>query len=105
LKERSAREGSGATIYHAIKFELPAGQAQIKVTRGSNVFFIAESKQSIQAVVTPLAESGARITIGFAIFVCVVALYYISSTLNHRWIGTLRSKLIRGKQNPEGASI
>ena len=104
LRERSTRQSSGPTTYHAVAFELPSGQAQIRVTRGSNVFFISESTQPIQAVVTPMSEGSARTIIIVAALICIGALYYISRTLDHRWIGTLRGKLSRRKQNPEGAS-
>lgn len=96
LREASKRQGTGRDVYHAVAFELPPGQARINVTRGSNVQFVSSGSQRIEAVVTPKDAEGVRWTLGFASVVILAALYYISRTLEHRWIGALRSKLSGG---------
>lgn len=104
LRETSKREGTGRDIYHAVSFELPPGQAQINVTRGSKVQFISNGTQRIDAVVTPMDASGVRWTLIFAGLVILAALYYISRTLEHRWIGALRSKLPAGAERPKSTA-
>ncbi len=93
LRETSKRQGSGSSAYHAVTFELPPGQAQINVTRGSGVQFVAPAEGRIQAVVAPKDAGSARNTLVFAGLVIVGGLYYISRTLEHRWVGTVRAKL------------
>jgi hypothetical protein len=77
-----------------VTFELPAGQAQINVTRGSNVQFISNSRTRIEAHVIPMDANGVRMTLSIAGLVIVLAAYYISRSYNHLWIGVLRSKLL-----------
>ena len=93
LQEASKRQTSGRDTYQAVTFELPPGPAQIEVTRGSNVQFISASNQRIDAVVTPMSAGSVRTTLIFTGLVILAALYYISRTLQHRWIGALRRKL------------
>lgn len=93
LRETSKRQGSAGNPYHAVSFELPPGEAQIEVTRGSNVTFVSGSNQRIDAVVTPMRAGSVRTTLIWTGVVILAALYYISRTLEHRWIGILRSKL------------
>jgi hypothetical protein len=93
LREVSKSQSSGRNTYHAISFELPPGQAKIDVTRGSNVYFVSSSNQRINAVVTPMSAGSVRTTLIVAGLVILGALYYISRTLEHRWIGVVRSKL------------
>jgi hypothetical protein len=93
LKETSQRQGSGRTTYHAVSFELPPGEARIEVTRGSNVYFVSSSNQRIDATVTPMRADRARTTLIWMGVAILAALYYISRTLKHRWIGILRRKL------------
>lgn len=104
LRETSKREGTGRDIYHAVSFELPPGTAQINVTRGSNVQFISNGSQRIDAVVTPMDASGVRWILIVAGLVILGALYYISRIFEHRWIGTLRSKLPIGAGRPKSTA-
>lgn len=93
LRESSKRQGSGRNAYHTLSFELPSGQATIDVTSGTGVQFIATGNGRMQAVVTPMDAETSRVTLGFAAIVILVALYYLSRVLEHRWIGVLRSRL------------
>ena len=104
LKESSKRQTGGRTAYHTVSFELPPGQAKIDVTRGANVFFISASDQRISAVVTPMNPGSVRSTLIFTGLVILGALYYISRTLEHRWIGALRSRFTGRKNRPESVS-
>lgn len=93
LREGSKRVGSGRDVYHAIALELPPGTTRVDVTRGSNVRLVSPSEQRIEAVVTPLGETGARMIIIFAGLVALAGLYYISGLYEHRWFPALRSRL------------
>ena len=104
LKENSKRQSSGRDTFHVVTFELPSGQAQIKVVRGSNIFFVSSSSQPISAVVTPLSPGSTYMTLIFAGLVIAGALYYISSLQEHRWVGAARSKLTKLRQRPKGAA-
>lgn len=105
LKEASKRQGSGRDTYQGVSFDLPPGQAKIAVVRGSNVLFISDSNQRIDAIVTPMDPESVRTTFIFAGLVILAALYYISSTLRHWWIWVLWNKLARRKAQPEGVSV
>ena len=104
LKETSKRQSSGGTTYHAVSFKLPPGQANIDVTRGSNVLFVSASSQRIDAVVAPMSAGSGHAVLISAGMAILAALYYISRTLQHRWIWALRSKLESRQQRPKRAS-
>jgi hypothetical protein len=53
LRETATRFGSGRNIYYAVNLALPPGQTEIVITRGADVFFVADSGQSLQATVKP----------------------------------------------------
>lgn len=93
LKESSKRRSGGRDAFHAVSFELPPGQAKIDVVRGANVMFVSGSRQRIDAVVTPMSRESMRTTLIFASFVILGALFYISHTLQHRWLHALRKRL------------
>lgn len=103
LKETSKRQGSGSNAYHAINFELPPGQALIDVSYGSGVTFAATGKGRLAATVTPMSPESARVTLGFAGIVILVALYYLSAVLEHRWFRGLIGKLPGRSQQPKSA--
>lgn len=96
LRETARRQGSGRSSYYAVNFELPAGRHEISVTRGSNVYFISDSDQRLEAVVNPAGVSGPTNTLIFTAVVVLGGLFYISRTTGHRWVGMLRNRL--GKQ-------
>jgi hypothetical protein len=93
LNESSKTQRSGRTTYHAVNFDLPPGQSKINVARGSNVYFVSASDQRIDAVVTPMRIDSARTLFVWAGVIILAALYYISRTLEHGWIGALRRKI------------
>lgn len=97
LKQTSKRQSVKGNVYHVVSIELPPGQARIDVTRGSNVRFVSESNQRIDAVVTPGTSSDTRTTLILAGVVILAALYYISRLFDHQWVGVVRSKLPLGK--------
>jgi len=104
LRETSKRQSIGRNTYHAVSFELPPGQAQISVTRGSNLYFVSGSAQRIDAIVTPMSAGSARTTLIVAGLIILGAIYYISNILEHRWIWLVRSKLSKLRQRPKGAA-
>lgn len=95
LAESARRMGSGRDAYYAVKFDLPPGQARIDVTRGTGVQLITRSDTRIEAVVTLLATNTIRWIIGLTAGAIVLALYYISKALDHRWLSALRGKGMR----------
>lgn len=100
LRQSSRAQSIGREAFHAVSFELPPGETTINVTSGSKVRFLSPSSQRIDAVVKPMTESGVRTTLIFAGVVILLALYYISYTLEHPWIKWIK-KAMRGK-TPQG---
>lgn len=95
LHESARRQGSGRSSYYAVNFELPPGRSEIKVTRGSNVYFITDSNQRLEAVVNPTGVNGPTNIILFTAVVVLAGLFYISRTTGHRWVGVLRNRFAK----------
>lgn len=95
LSGSGTREGSGRNVVYRHQVELPADTTDFRVTRGSNITFAVDG--AAEAVVTPMQGDAARTTIIMAAVVIIAALYYISRTLEHRWI-----KAIMPKSSPGG---
>ncbi len=95
ITESPKRQGTGRTSYYTLPLELPSGQAQINVTRGSGIQLISRSDTRIEATVTPMAASSTRWVLIAAGGVILWALYYISSVTEHRWLMNLRSRFSR----------
>ncbi|MAU01900.1 MAG: hypothetical protein CL608_32585 [Anaerolineaceae bacterium] len=91
LAETSKRQTIGGTTYHVVAFELPPGQTAVEVVRGSDVQFVSNSSQRIDATVTPMNASSTRTTLIFSGIVVLGALYYLSRSVNHQWVGTVRA--------------
>jgi hypothetical protein len=87
------REGTGRDVVYRHETELPAGSADFRITRGSDITFSIDNAGSVNAVVTPLSPDSARTTLIFAGVVMLAALFYISNTFQHRWIKAIRQKL------------
>jgi hypothetical protein len=105
LRASATREGSGANTYYAVHFDLPPGASTIQITRGSDVYFITRSDTRIDAQVTRISPGSVRTTLIFAGVVILGALYYISRTLQHRWIAALRGRLFsRGQRLDRSAT-
>ena len=98
LRESSSRMGAGREAYQGLAFDIPPGEATINVLRGNSVKFTALSNQPLEAVVNPKSPEGARGTLTFAGVVILGALYFISRTLEHRWLKQLISRIPRGKK-------
>lgn len=95
ITESPKRQGTGRAAYYALPLELPPGQAQINVTRGSGIQLISRSDTQIEATVTPMAASSSRWVLIAAGGVVLWALYYISNATEHRWLMQLRSRFAR----------
>lgn len=98
LRESSKRMGAGREAYQGLVFDLPPGEATINVLRGAGVRFTTTSDRPLEAVVTPKSPEGVRGTLTFAGFVILGALFYISRTLEHRWLKQLAGRIPRGKK-------
>lgn len=95
LSGSGTREGSGRNVVYRHQVELPAGTTDFRVTRGSNVTFAVDG--AAEATVVPMQGDAARTTLIVAALVIIAALFYISRTLEHRWI-----KAIMPKSTPSG---
>jgi hypothetical protein len=92
LSGSSTRQGSGASATYELDFVLPPGVSEFTITRGQNVNFVASTDSRLEATVQPMSASSLRTTLIAAAVVTLVALFYISSTTNHRWIGFMRGQ-------------
>jgi hypothetical protein len=94
LSGTSIRAGSGTNATYMYEFELPPGVSEFTVVRGTNVNFTANTATKLEATVRPLTAKDTRTTIIVAAVVVLGALFYVSRTTGHRWIGILRRQEI-----------
>jgi hypothetical protein len=92
LSGSAARQGTGTSSTYVYEFELPTGKTEFTISRGTDVHFIANTPIKLEATVQPVSENAARTTLMVGAVVALLALYYISRTTGHRWIGILRGK-------------
>lgn len=90
LSGTSKRQGSGASATYTIEFQLPPGESEFTITRGSNVNFVADTETKLEATVQPLSPSSLRTTLIVTAVVVVGTLFYISRITKHRWINRFR---------------
>jgi hypothetical protein len=90
----STRQSSGSKVTQLFEFSLPPGVSVLTVTRGTGVSFAGNTTTSLKATMEPLSQGEASTTIGVALIVVVVALFYISRSTGHRWISMLRPKQV-----------
>lgn len=90
------REGSGRSAIYRHAVELPEGDTEFRVTRGSNITVALAGSGSVE--VTPMEGDAARSTIIVAIVIILGALFYLSRTLEHRWLKALMLKVSPGSQ-------
>lgn len=89
---RSIVQRNGNTSTQIFDFTLPPGTSEITVARGNDVRFVSNSDTSLKAIVQPLSASDARTTLIAVIIVVLGALFYLSSTNDHRWISASRRR-------------
>ena len=90
---RSTREGNGRTATQLFAFELPSGSSEFAIENGTDVIFTADTDTQLTATVQPVSASTTRNTIIALIVATIGSLYYLSSTMNHRWIDMLRARM------------
>ena len=90
LSESPTREGTGTSATYLLEFELPPGETEFSLTRGSNVSFVTTTETVLEATVLPASVSSARTTATIAVIVVLGALFYISRTTGHNWIHIIR---------------
>lgn len=93
---RGVREGTGRNAVYVATTELPTGESQVRVTRGSGVTFELNGSGSIQANVAARDAEGNRNILIVAGVVCLGLLAYISFTTNHAWLGMARQRFAPG---------
>lgn len=96
LNERSVSEGTGSNAVNTVTFELPAGEADLRLTRGSGVTVAIEASGTVDAVVMPVSDDEARNAWLLVGAVVIVALFYISRTTGHAWLNWVRQRLSIG---------
>ena len=104
LNASSSLQGSRPDLYESVAFNLPPGQVTIHVKRGSDIWFVSDSDAALHAVVTPLSVEDVQFTITFAGSIILIALYFISSTMQHRWVGMLRDRGVAHTRSTSAAS-
>lgn len=90
----SARQGSGRTATHTIMLDVPPGEHEFRVSRGSNVSLYYNGPATVDVIVNPQSEGEARTTIIGAIVGVLLGLYLASRSLGHPW-------LRRGRQDDD----
>jgi preprotein translocase subunit SecE len=86
----STRQGSGSGATQLFEFELPTGNSEFTITRGTNVNFVANTETRLQTTVNPVSSDTFRTIIIVAAIVILGALFYASHVTKHRWMQTLR---------------
>ena len=73
---------------------LPFGVSQFTVTRGTDVIFATTTATRLVMSAQQLSETDTRTTIIIAGMVIVGALFYISRATDHRWLVSLRGRIV-----------
>jgi hypothetical protein len=96
MPRSSTKQDNGTTVSQLVEFVLPPGAGEFTVVRGSNVTtdvnFVANTETKLEATAQPLNTNDTRTTVIIAVLVVSGALFYVSRTTNHRWIGILRGQ-------------
>lgn len=87
---RSARSGSGANSVNTAEVELLSGETTLRLARGENVKFTAQSEEHLEAKVAPVSASTLRLILIVSAALIVGSLYFLSAALEHPWKGWLR---------------
>ncbi|MAS37390.1 MAG: hypothetical protein CL610_25540 [Anaerolineaceae bacterium] len=104
LSGSGTRDTSVTPAVYRYVVELPAGTSELRLTRGSNVTFDLEGASPAEIVVQPMDAESARNTVIIALVVILAALYYISSSVQHRWARSIIQKVTSGGQRQTPAS-
>jgi hypothetical protein len=92
----SVRQGTGSSLTNLFEFALPSGESEFRVVRSSGatgvVTFAATTAANLVATTQPLSDINYRTTLIAMVVVILVALYFLSSLSEHRWIYVLRGK-------------
>jgi hypothetical protein len=90
LSESPTRERTATSAIYLLEFELPPGETEFSLTRGTNVSFVTTTETQLEATVLPASVSSARTTVVVAAVVVLGSLFYISRAMGHPWIHMLR---------------
>jgi hypothetical protein len=85
----STRQGSGNASTQLFEYGLPPGTSEFSVTRGNGVNFVSASDTRLEATAKPLSASETTTTLVVAAVVILAGSYFISRSVDHRWIKTL----------------
>jgi hypothetical protein len=84
------REGVGNSATYLFEFLLPPGDTEFWVTRSPNTNFVMTSEIPLEVSVQLVSLSSARTVVVVAAVVALGSLFYISHSMEHRWIAILR---------------
>jgi|GEM_PF-2306667 hypothetical protein len=92
LSVRSTREGTGVNAVNKAQIELPPGESDLRLTRGNNVTFTAQSEDRLEAKVARVSSGTLRLILVVSLVLILGALYFISATFGHPWKAWLRNR-------------
>lgn len=88
----SVRQDGDSGISQLFEFGLPPGTNEFTITRGSDVSFVADTTEMLQAIVDPMGSgTSSMLQIGTLLLV-IGLLYYASNVNDHEWIASLRAR-------------
>ena len=90
----STLQGTGTSAKQIFELTLPFGVSQFTVTRGTDVIFATTTATRLVMSAQQLSETDTRTTIIIAGMVIVGALFYISRATDHRWLVSLRGRIV-----------
>jgi hypothetical protein len=93
LAGSSTRLGNGSSATQLLELMLPVGQTEFTIIGGTNASFASTSPVLLEASVQGLSEIEARATMIVAGLVVLGALFYISRSMEHRWLSMLRGQV------------
>lgn len=83
----SVRQGNSSV--QIFDFVAPPGQTELSVARGASVKFVSATDARLEVNVQPLSEGEARTTLLVTAIIVIGGLYYLSRSVEHRWVKTL----------------
>ncbi len=92
LTLESTRVGSGRNATQVFEGELPGGDLELQVVRGSDMTFELTSEDPITVTAVPRAQSEATTVVVIAAVMIIALLYYASNATGHAWLRSLRQQ-------------
>ena len=100
----STREGTGRDLTYVFEGDLPAGNLELQLARGSDVAFQLSAPADITAGVAPRSDSETTTITVLAALAILGALFYASRATGHGWFHAVRRRLSRSTASQEGTA-